>query len=123
MAKPKKKALRGWFNDNRPVYKRFEEVVQRTLENLLSQNGIPYLGVSVRTKEIESFLRKATRRRYRDPTTDIKDLLGARVITYVDSDAERASALIASAFHIHTADTHDKADELGTDRVGYRSNH
>jgi len=49
------------------------------------------------------------------------DMAGIRVITYLDSDARKAAEIIKQLFEIVPGQSVDKAQELGTDRGGYRS--
>lgn len=51
------------------------------------------------------------------------DIVGLRVVTYIESDARRVCKLLEEAFNVHPDSSLDKAQELGIDKVGYRSVH
>jgi putative GTP pyrophosphokinase len=51
------------------------------------------------------------------------DMAGIRVITYLDSEAQKVSKIIKSSFTYFKDLSVDKSDQLGTDKVGYRSIH
>lgn len=68
-------------------------------------------------------MNKAKLKKYKDPKSDIQDFAGIRVITFVKSDVIKACDLIKSQFEIDEVNSVDKGEELGDDRVGYRSVH
>jgi ppGpp synthetase/RelA/SpoT-type nucleotidyltranferase len=94
---------------------------------LLDEAGITYLSVSGRTKSVASFATKAERRRdgdllYPDPLTDITDLIGVRVITYVQEDVSAVAELLAEELAV--LDDRDMGLETArSGRFGYASRH
>ncbi|HXX33221.1 MAG TPA: hypothetical protein VEM15_01985 [Thermodesulfobacteriota bacterium] len=118
-----KKECRDWYASLRPTYESLTHTVCAMLEGLLKEKHIDYLSVYGRAKNIDSFTGKIRRKHYGDPTTDIHDLSGVRVIAFIESDVQKIAELIKSAFTVHFDKSLDKTDELGTDRTGYRSIH
>lgn len=51
------------------------------------------------------------------------DLAGIRVITLIEADVQKVCDLISSMFNVHTADSVNKSENLGEEKVGYRSVH
>jgi ppGpp synthetase/RelA/SpoT-type nucleotidyltranferase len=51
------------------------------------------------------------------------DLVGIRVITFIETDATAVADLIRKAFKPHPEESLDKSEELGDSQVGYRSIH
>lgn len=51
------------------------------------------------------------------------DLAGIRVITLIESDVQKVCTLIESMFNVHKADSVNKSENLGEEKVGYRSVH
>ena len=81
--------------------RRWVELVQ----SLLDDAGINYLTVTGRTKSVTSFAAKASRLvdgelLYADPTDQITDLIGVRVITYVHSDVAAVAAVFDDQLEI-----------------------
>ena len=72
---------------------------------------------------MDSYKKKASLEMYRDPSSEIKDMAGIRVITYIDSDAKKVTKIVEETFNIFPEHSSDKTEELGVDRVGYRSIH
>jgi ppGpp synthetase/RelA/SpoT-type nucleotidyltranferase len=72
---------------------------------------------------VDSYERKASQEKYKDPRTEIMDMAGVRAITYTQSDATRVANLVREVFDILPEHSINKAEELGIDRVGYRSIH
>ena len=97
------------------------------ITTLLDDAGINYLSVAGRTKSVASFAAKAVRtnngeRLYADPLTEITDVVGVRVITYVHSDVAAVAQLFGDQLTI--IDDRDLGEETARDgRVGYASRH
>ncbi|RUX26909.1 hypothetical protein EOA23_17970 [Mesorhizobium sp. M2A.F.Ca.ET.042.01.1.1] len=60
---------------------------------------------------------------YSDPAIQLTDLSGVRVVTYLEKQATLASQVIRKSFYIDDGNSANRANALGSDRVGYRSNH
>jgi putative GTP pyrophosphokinase len=112
-----------WYSDTRTLHAGLADTVRSTLENLLRHNAVPYLGVTSRVKALNSALAKLVRKAYSDPRRDMTDIVGVRVVTFIEADAARACRVVADSFNIHPGDSGDKAASLGVDRFGYRSVH
>lgn len=97
------------------------------VQALLDEAGINYLSVTGRTKSIPSFAEKAARTQcgvplYDDPLTQITDLLGVRVITYVRDDVDAVADVLAEQVIVH--DDRDWGLETANQgRFGYASRH
>ena len=97
------------------------------VQGLLDEAGINYLSVTGRTKSVPSFAEKAARTKlgtplYSDPLTQITDLLGVRVITYVRDDVDAVADVLAEQVIVH--DDRDWGLETANEgRFGYASRH
>ena len=97
------------------------------VQGLLDEAGINYLSVSGRTKSVPSFAEKAARTKagtpvYTDPATQITDLLGVRVITYVRDDVDAVADVLAEQVLVH--DDRDWGLQTANEgRFGYASRH
>jgi putative GTP pyrophosphokinase len=123
MAEQTIEQAREWFARERPMFERFAGSVRTTLESLISQAEIEYLSVSARVKDPESFAEKINRKGYKDPQKQMTDIVGLRVIAYIETDVDRICKLITDGFNAHPDKSLDKRSELGKDRFGYRSVH
>ncbi len=74
-----------------------------------------------RTKSIDSYSKKADR--YDNPDEKITDYIGIRIITYVQSDADKVCNIVEKEFNIDKKNCTNKNNDLGTDKIGYRSIH
>jgi ppGpp synthetase/RelA/SpoT-type nucleotidyltranferase len=97
------------------------------ITTLLDDAGINYLSITGRTKSVASFAAKAVRSSdgkplYDDPLTQITDVVGVRVITYLQSDVAAVAQLFADQLTI--IDDRDLGEETARDgRFGYASRH
>jgi len=105
------------------MYEALAGRVAAIIKEVLDAESVNYHSISSRAKEVESFQRKASREKYKDPLVEITDMAGVRVITYIQSDAVKVANLVKKAFAVIPKHSVDKSVELGTDRVGYRSIH
>lgn len=93
------------------------------IENLLRKEGIDYLAVSGRTKDITSIKQKVQRKGYKDPERQMTDISGVRVIVYLESDVAKVSRIIEASFRIDRENSSNKDTALSPDQNGYRSVH
>ncbi len=97
------------------------------ITTLLDDAGINYLSITGRTKSVASFAEKAVRSLngtllYSDPLTQITDVVGVRVITYLQSDVVAVAQLFADQLTI--IDDRDLGQETAAGgRFGYASRH
>ena len=126
---------RKWFSENYDKHVRATKAFHQLVISLLDQAHIPYAAVTSRTKTLASFMGKASakktgrtpakrpRRKYTDPSREISDVCGVRIVTFVDSLTTTLADLIKKEFTHDPAQYVDKTVSLGIDRVGYRSIH
>ena len=112
-----------WYSRNRALYEKLAHAVGSVIQTVLDSRNINYHSVTTRAKTIERYRSKALKKEYKDPHSEIMDMAGVRVITYLDSEAAKVSEAIKESFQIIPEHSIDKSRELGTDRVGYRSIH
>ncbi|MBP2244265.1 GTP pyrophosphokinase [Paenibacillus xylanexedens] len=112
-----------WYVNVRPTYKNLASKVESIIREVLNSSGISYYTVSSRAKDIESFSKKASKEKYKNPKNEIKDMAGIRIITFVKSEVLQCCDIIKPLFDIDPDHSVDKTKELGNDKVGYRSIH
>ncbi|MCR8655833.1 GTP pyrophosphokinase [Paenibacillus endoradicis] len=112
-----------WYVNSRPTYKNLANKVESIIREVLNSSGISYYTISSRAKDIESFSKKASKEKYKDPKSEIKDMAGIRVIMFVKSEVLQCCEIIKPLFNIDPDHSIDKTKELGNDKVGYRSIH
>ncbi len=117
------KEIEAWLDTVLPKHKTLTNTVVSIVESLLEHHGIDYLAVSGRTKRIESIKEKIRRKSYRHPDKQMTDLSGIRIIANYESDVDRISKLIESAFNVDEENSLPKDHLLDTDQIGYRSVH
>ena len=113
-----------------PEYLTSAHKIEGMLTAWLDAESINYLATSARAKSIDSFRAKASRAakeddtkpRYREPLSEITDLVGARVITYLPEAVDRASDIIRrELLVIEDEDKGARARQQGV--FGYASRH
>jgi putative GTP pyrophosphokinase len=117
------KKYRAWYEAERPRYERLAKAVEGLLRELLELESIEFLTVESRAKTVDSFSSKLTRKSYSDPSREITDLCGLRIVTFLESDVERVGELVRRHFSVDETNSLDKSTALAVDRVGYRSRH
>src|SRR5215204_904461 len=89
-----------WYEENRPKYELLSHSVRTTLESLLKNSEIPFLSITTRAKEVESFSEKLRRKSYKNPAQDITDFAGIRVVTFIEADALKVNEIIKNSFDV-----------------------
>ena len=107
----------------RPIYTLLGTKIQDIiLENFELKSISPH-AVTHRIKSEKSFKGKVELKQYNDAVNQMTDLLGVRVIAYVEDDVDEICDLLRDLFEIDESNSVNKNDELGFDRVGYKSVH
>ncbi|QEN16160.1 bifunctional ribonuclease/(p)ppGpp synthase [Mycolicibacterium sp. ELW1] len=95
------------YAERRPALVATTEHYLALVTRLLDDAGINYLSVTARTKSVASFAAKADRssngqRLYTDPSSQITDQVGLRVITYLREDVTAVGTLLSEEFDVLT---------------------
>jgi len=104
-----------------PIYERAEKNVKGAIIEFLNENEIPFLAVTSRVKEFDSFYEKISRKHYDNPFSDNEDFCGIRIILYYLDDIEKVQQIMEENFVVQK--TENKSNKLGSNEFGYRSNH
>jgi len=113
------------FDASKGVYADFALSVERLIRGFLVSKGIRFVDVASRVKERASLEGKISRKgdgRYKG-LSDITDICGARVITYLEGDVRRVAEIIEHEFEVDQVNSVDKSTPVDPDRFGYRSVH
>lgn len=123
MTQEKVKRITCWYKENEDILGRMAIKLKSTIEEILLVEKVPYSSVTSRKKDLESLCNKAENPKYLNPVEEIQDVVGIRIVAYVESDVERICRIIENSFYIDIENSEDKKSKLGTDKVGYRSVH
>lgn len=121
--KNKIEAAVSWYGEHFTLYQGLASYVESIVRVALKEKNIIFHTITSRPKGLAEYKDKASKAKYKDPKNEIMDMAGIRVITYLDSDAKKAAEIIKSLFQYFPEHSKDKSEELGTDKVGYRSIH
>lgn len=106
-----------------PEYEEAAREAERFVARALQGSSARIQAVSSRAKSPYSLLDKLRRKEYADPATDIKDLIGVRVVTNYPDDAERAAQALRPFFNVDEDESYDRLSQLEPDAFGYRAIH
>lgn len=118
--KEKPEIIRSYF-DLFPTHQRLCDEVKYILEKKIRSAGIEIGHLSARAKTLESFCEKIERKIYRNPTVEITDLSGVRIVYLYASDRARLEQLVEEQFDIH--EKVDKVSDQGVEKFGYGALH
>lgn len=113
-------AVYAAFEEQRPHYEQLAELIGTSVRDRLKANGMEPI-VLWRAKETMSFVKKALRKGYADPITQIGDKAGVRVIVHYLDDVQAVEQTIAEVCHVHTRE--HKLDAMAYDQLGYLGMH
>lgn len=113
-----------WLDGSLIRHNRLTEVVVTLMQSLLASQKIDCLAVTGRTKDRRSALEKIVRKGYKDPSSQLTDLSGIRIIVFLESDVERVSEIIRDSFNVDQQNSHNPdIQRLSVSENGYRSLH
>jgi putative GTP pyrophosphokinase len=104
-----------------PIFEKLARNLSSAIELLLEENGIDYLKVYHRIKDVDSFLEKITRKKYDTPFDQVEDICGIRIICYYPQEVAAIRQLLNKELDV--SESFDKESSLGLNQFGYRSSH
>lgn len=111
------------FDDSSLLYSNFGDKCKGIIIELLQDNDISIHFISTRTKTRESLSQKIDSKKHKyNDLSEITDICGIRIITYLESDVNRVAELVEREFQIDKENSIDKR-RLKSDQFGYRSLH
>ncbi|MGC4911970.1 GTP pyrophosphokinase [Streptomyces albogriseolus] len=107
------------------LYERYCEKLKDLLTQILTTHKIEFVQMEARTKEVASFVEKIQKKggKYKDPMSEVTDLVGIRIIAYYLEDIERVARIIRREFSVLEEHSGDKQAELADNEFGYSSFH
>lgn len=111
------------YNKQKPTLDRFALRLKTLITELIEVNGLQCHQISQRVKELDSIEEKIKRKEGKyNSLVDITDIVGVRVITYLDSDVDAIESVIRAEFKVDVKNSIDKRLHLANE-FGYRSLH
>ncbi|MGL4672388.1 GTP pyrophosphokinase [Cetobacterium sp.] len=112
----------NYYKKNRELYRKMGKRLERFLKHSFEKEKIVYHSITSRAKTRESFQKKLERKGY--TSIDLAtDLCGLRVITFLESETKIVENYLRAVFSIDESNSEDKSDNLGEDKVGYKTIH
>lgn len=111
------------FNEKQNYFDQFRKKIESLLKDLLTQERIVTHQISSRTKSYDSLAKKIKEKegKYKR-LQDITDIVGIRIVTYLESDVDIIATLIENEFQVDQENSIDKR-KLDFDQFGYKSLH
>lgn len=101
-------------------YNRLGETLKPVLSNLLGELQVH--GINYRVKDLKSLSNKIELKNKYERLEDITDLCGIRVITFLDSEVNKAAQIIRDNLTIDESNSTDR-NQREPNQFGYRSSH
>jgi ppGpp synthetase/RelA/SpoT-type nucleotidyltranferase len=121
LAEQTEKQIRATYNANLDLYKALRDEVEFEIKHALDQTDIKYHSVTARFKTVASLLGKVENRQIKDPFSEVRDIVGARVVTLFLSDIQKILDLLKETFEVDLVD--NKIDDTDPRLFGYFSVH
>jgi len=97
--------------------------MQAYVARLLQEAGIRPHDVTARVKSIASAQRKQASKRYASPMREMTDIVAVRIITYSNTDRERAADLVRERFVVIDGEDRNPGDDKPIRLRGYDCQH
>ncbi len=115
--------IKKWYETNKGRYESCGSYAKALIESLLDSAVVSYHSIDCRIKTEASYLEKCERKQYANPTSEITDFCGLRIICYTNQDVSAVRNIIEKEFDIDAANSEDKRSKMKDDQVGYLSVH
>jgi ppGpp synthetase/RelA/SpoT-type nucleotidyltranferase len=112
-----------WYRSEYSRFAKASSLAEDLVNKIFLENNFGVHQIVGRTKAIDSVRNKIYDKKYKDPNTQITDIIGVRIITHYMHDADRAIEIIKKEFTIDNKNSVDKRSILGPGEFGYRSVH
>jgi ppGpp synthetase/RelA/SpoT-type nucleotidyltranferase len=99
--------VRTQFLAELPALEEVAAAARTVLRNIAADAGVT-CGVTVRTKDVASMLKKVVHKGYEDPWDQVTDKIGARIVVHRPSDVDRICAAIGADDRVAVLRTEDK---------------
>ncbi len=109
------------FKSGLPAYTKLERKLKDILSDFMDEVGVRTLPIEGRIKSFESFWRKAERKKYKDPLTQIEDICALRIIYVYENDFARIHDKIEQEFKL--LEYGKRPNYKPIENIGYRSDH
>lgn len=116
-----KEELELEFRKKQPIWDKLLKEALFILEGVLKERKIKIHSIPYREKTFESFFDKATRKDLKNPTEEITDVVGLRVICLFLSDIELVCKTLKESFHVLSEENKVEGQDIAT--FGYMSVH
>lgn len=110
------------YREKKDLYDSFREKVFRLIEDLVLHSNVSLHQISSRTKSFDSLSNKIINKDKYSELNEITDIVGIRIITYLESEVDTIDSLIRKEFKIDVENSYNKR-LLQTNEFGYRSLH
>jgi ppGpp synthetase/RelA/SpoT-type nucleotidyltranferase len=123
----RREELAAWYDEHVDGLRRVEAALRDHLGGAITAAGLDDARLETRTKARESFLAKATKSdgrggfKYADPTGQLTDFVGARVLVPLSADVAPVARLVQRLYLVEEM-SDQRADQL-LDVPGYQSLH
>lgn len=117
--------FRGWLTDAQPSLRAWGDLVRETVKAISKSESITLQILSSRVKEIDSAIGKLSRKPYKNPMSDMTDLVGVRAVCLLSPDVEKLCASLAlhPEWRIQKSRDTSKEYEQAPEKFGYQSHH
>jgi ppGpp synthetase/RelA/SpoT-type nucleotidyltranferase len=105
------------YNANLQNYEKLAKAVHSLLVKSIKKHGVKTHSITLRIKEVASFLDKIRRKNIEKPFEQIHDLVGFRVVCLFLSDIDDIRKIIREEFNVFEED--DKINDTETNIFGY----
>lgn len=114
------RVLEEAYERDRSRYERLAIAVEERLAQATRAAGTRCV-VSHRVKDMDSFIKKAIRKKYADSLREIGDRAGVRVVVSYEHHVQQVAVLVHELFAV--VDEEDKHETLGANELGYLGHH
>ncbi|MEZ9568800.1 GTP pyrophosphokinase family protein [Vibrio splendidus] len=113
------------YRSKLPLYETFATRLESLLIEIIKAEEVKVHFTEARAKSVVSVEEKLLRpdKTYNNPTQEIPDLVGVRLVLYYQDDIEKVESIIKREFNVLEEEKNHQADKYSPDKFGYLSVH
>ncbi|MDC0660745.1 RelA/SpoT domain-containing protein [Leisingera sp. SS27] len=119
----KKEEFRREFSNRREEFESLRTTVFGLISKAIAEAGVAAMPILSRVKDIDSAAAKFERKKYSKPFQQMTDVVGFRVVLYLEHEIETLERTIRKYFEVDEHNSVDKRKPSDVQTVGYRSLH
>ncbi|WP_170515098.1 GTP pyrophosphokinase [Ruegeria atlantica] len=119
----KKEEFKAQYEGRRKEFESLRTSIFGLVSKAITEAGVSAMPILSRTKDLDSAVSKFERKKYDSPFQQMTDIVGFRVVLYLEHEIELFEKTLREYFKVDEKNSVDRRKPTDVQKVGYRSLH